>query len=106
MKFFDYIYERNGQVELQTIQQPPREWSSPKHAMEEAYKHECYISERINQLVDLAMQEKDHATLNFLQWFVAEQVEEESTVLEIVQQLNMVEGNIGLLMIDRGLKNR
>jgi len=106
MKFFDYIYERNGQVELQTIQQPPREWSSPKHAMEETYKHECYISERIYQLVDVAMQEKDHATLNFLQWFVAEQVEEESTVLAIVQQLNMVEGNIGLLMIDRELKNR
>ncbi|MCX7697181.1 MAG: ferritin [Bacteroidales bacterium] len=106
MRIFDYLNERNQRVELLSIQQPPKDWSSPKQAFEDAYKHECYISDRINKILELAIEEKDYATQNFLQWFIAEQVEEEASVNEILQHLNMIEGNTGLLMLDKELKKR
>lgn len=107
MKFYDYINERGGRVRLSAIEAPPLEWSSPLEAFEAAYKHECYISERINKLVDLARELSDHATENFLQWFVAEQVEEEATADSIVQQLRLI-GDSGhaLFMMDRELGQR
>ena len=60
----------------------------------------------INKLVNLAMEEKDHATYNMLQWFVAEQVEEEASTDEIVQKLKMLGKDRGILMIDRELAQR
>lgn len=106
-KFFDFVNERSGKVTLQPVEGPPSEWASPLDAFEGAYKHECYITERINKLVDLARDESDHATYNFLQWFVGEQVEEEASADEIVQQLKLVGGQgHGLFMIDRELAQR
>ena len=75
--------------------------------MEAAQQHEAYITGRINDLMDLAIQEKDHATVNFLNWFVAEQVEEEDSVNEVVQKLRMVgSGGGGLFMMDRDMATR
>ena len=75
--------------------------------MEAAQKHEAYITGRINHLMDLAIKEKDHATANFLNWFVAEQVEEEDSVNEVVQKLRMVgTGGGGLFMMDRDMATR
>ena len=107
MKFFDYIVERGGKVVLSQIATPPSEWDSPLAAFDAAYQHECKISELINQLANLAAGEKDHATCVFLQWFVTEQVEEESSVQGIKGNLEMV-GDSGpaLLMIDRELGSR
>jgi ferritin len=106
-KFFDHINERGGKVVLKEIAGPKTEWESPLEAFEDAYKHECKVSARINNLVDLAINERDHASDNFLQWFVAEQVEEEASVLEIVEQLKLV-GNEpqALFLIDRELGQR
>ena len=74
---------------------------------EAAYKHERYITGRINKLVDLALQEKDHAANAFLQWFVTEQVEEESTVDAIVAKLKMFgDHSMGLVMLDKELAGR
>ena len=106
-KFFDYICERGGRVVLKSIDGPPTQWDSPLDAFEHVYRHECDVTGRINKLVDLAIELSDHATNNVLQWFVAEQVEEEASVDAVVQQLKLVgnEGH-GLLMIDRELAQR
>ena len=107
MKFFKYVAERGGRVTLDAIEKPQFEWESPLAAMEAAQKHEAYISGRINTLMDLAIKEKDHATANFLNWFVAEQVEEEDSVNEVVQKLRMVgTGGRGVFMMDRDMATR
>ena len=107
MMMFNFINERGGRIRLKAIEQPEHEWDSPLAAFEAAYKHECYISERINKLVDLAREMSDHASDNFLQWFVGEQVEEECTADGIVQKLKLVgnEGN-GLFLVDQELGQR
>jgi ferritin len=107
LKFFDQIIERGGSVKLSAIDAPPNKWKSPLDAFESAYKHECMISGRINDLADLATKENDHASNVFLQWFVTEQVEEESSVLEIVEKLKLIGDHMpGLFMIDAKLGQR
>jgi ferritin len=107
MKIYGYVFERGGRVILEQIKTPPAEWSSPIHAFEEVYKHECHISGCINELVNLSIAEKDHATNNMLQWFVAEQVEEEASADEILQKLKLAgDDGAGLFMIDQELAQR
>jgi ferritin len=107
MKIYDYVNERGGKVTLKAIDQPQAMWKSPLAAFEAAYKHEQMVTGRINDLVDLAIKEKDHASNTFLQWFVNEQVEEETSVNTIVQQLKMAQGAPGaLFIIDRELGQR
>jgi ferritin len=107
MKLFDFVCERGGRVTLKAIDQPGKTWKSPLAAFQAAYKHEQLITGRINKLVDLALAEKDHATNAFLQWFVNEQVEEETSVDSIVQNLKMAENAPGAqFMIDRELGQR
>lgn len=107
MKFFDYIIERQGRVTLGALDAPQAEWPTPLSAFEAALEHEQYISGRINKLVSLALEEHDHATNSFLQWFVDEQVEEEASVDAVVQDLKRVEGfPAGLFMLDRELGQR
>ena len=106
-KFYDYIIERNARVELKAIECPPKEWNNPLEAFEGAYEHECMISGRINKLAVLASEEQDHATLSFLKWFIDEQVEEESSVDDIVQKVKLVKGEgTGMYMIDQELATR
>lgn len=107
MKFFRYVAERGGRVTLEAIEKPQFEWKNPLDAMEAAQNHEAYITQRINSLVDLAIEEKDHATASFLRWFVDEQVEEEDSVNAVVQKLRLV-GNDGggLFMMDRDMAAR
>jgi ferritin len=107
MKIFDFINERGGRVLVGAIEKPATNWSSPLTAFQAVYKHEQKVTGMINSLVDLAIKERDHATQNFLQWFVSEQVEEEASADEVVQKLKMVgkEGG-GMFMIDRELGQR
>ena len=107
MRFFDHIAARSGRVMLHALKEPQGEWSSPLEAFQAAYKHEQYISGKINELVDLATAERDHATHAMLQWFVTEQVEEEASTLKIAEQLERIgdSGN-GQLMLDRELGQR
>lgn len=107
MKFYDYVIERHGRVTLGAIDQPQAAWDSPLAAFENAFEHERYISGRINDLVTLAIEERDHATNSFLQWFVDEQVEEEASVDAVVQDLKRVaDFPAGLFMLDRELGQR
>ncbi|HPG30260.1 MAG TPA: ferritin [bacterium] len=108
MIFFDNIIERGGKVSLTGIESPQTEWKSILDAFEAAYKHELFISNSINELVALSIQEKDYAANNFLQWFVKEQVEEEASVDEIVQKLKLLgeEKGGGIFMLDNELSSR
>ncbi len=106
-KLFGFVTERGGAVKLQAIEAPTATWPSAKAAAEDVLTHEREISGRIDQLVELARSERDHATGVFLNWFVQEQVEEESSAERLVHQVAMVEGNPqGLLMLDRQLAQR
>ena len=106
-KLFDYIIERDGRAVLGQFEAPPVEWDSVLNVFEEAYKHEQKVTSLINNLVDIAVAEKDHASNNFLQWFVDEQVEEEASAKTIVQQLRLLgESRSGLFMVDRELGSR
>ncbi len=107
MKMFAFINQRDGRVLLDAIDKPKSEWNSPLEVFEEVYQHEQKVTALINGLVDLAETEKDYATVNFLQWFVNEQVEEESTARGICSKLKLV-GDHGpaLLMMDAELGSR
>ena len=107
MKFHDYLIERGGKVTLTSIESPPTEWPSPLAIFEQAYQHEQKVTGLINKLVDLAIAEKDHATNNFLQWFVSEQVEEEASADEVVQKIKLMgDARGGIFMLDRELAQR
>jgi ferritin len=107
MKMYDYLAQRGGRIELKAIGQPPKTWKTPLAAFEHALEHEQVVTARINKLVDLALAEKDHASANFLQWYVNEQVEEEANVSEIIGQLKMAKDAPNLVfMLDRELGQR
>jgi ferritin len=106
-RFYDFLTARGGRVVLTEIKAPPTEWKSPLHAFEETLKHEQHVTSRINKLVDLALELKDHATNSFLKWFVDEQVEEEESVDAVLQGLKLNKNNpSGLFMIDKELAQR
>lgn len=104
MKFYDYINERGGRVTLKEIIAPQKEWEAPKAAFEHVYSHEQKVTGLINGLVDLVISEKDHASNNFLMWFVTEQVEEEASANDVLKKLELI-GNdgSGLLLLDQEL---
>jgi len=107
MKFFDHIVERGGVVELMELSKPQKEWASPLEAFEAAYEHEKFITAKIDSLVKLAREEDDNAAGVFLQWFVTEQVEEESNASTIVDLLKKVgKAGQGVIMLDMKLGER
>ncbi len=107
MKFYAYILQKGGKVKLLKIDEPKTEWNSTIEVYEDTLNHEQKITGLINDLVDLAVQERDHATVTFLNWFVTEQVEEEANVVKILEDLKMIADNrSGLFMLDRELATR
>lgn len=107
MKFYDFINQVGGKITLAQINAPKTNWKNIMEVFSETLEHEKYITDLINKLVDLAILEKDHATNNFLQWFVNEQVEEVATAEELVNKLEMIGDNKnGLFMLDRELGSR
>ncbi|MFH1374349.1 MAG: ferritin [bacterium] len=107
MKMFDYVIERDGRALVKAFEAPPSEWDSALSVFDAVYEHEQKVTSLINNLVDIALSEKDHASHIFLQWFVNEQVEEEATAKGIVQQLKMLgDSRAGMFQIDRELGQR
>ena len=107
MKIFDYVYQIGGEVKLQKIAGPKTEWDSFLEVFKDTFEHEQKVTKSINTLVDLAQKEKDHATVNFLQWFVSEQVEEEATAQMNVKKMEMIgDSKSGLFMLDNDLGSR
>ncbi|MBF0531384.1 MAG: ferritin [Deltaproteobacteria bacterium] len=106
-KFYNYLISRNGRVKLKALDAPPTVWTSPLAVFEDAYRHEQKITALINDLVNLSKAESDHASDIFLQWFVTEQIEEESSVDTVVQKLKLAgETGPGLFMVDNELATR
>ncbi len=108
-KIFKFVVERNGRVELKAIEQMPVDFGSIIEVVEKTLHHEQHVTELINNIVDIATEERDHATQSFLQWFVDEQVEEEANVTDILDSLKLIEGESrgnGLFMFDRELRQR
>lgn len=106
-KMFHFVCDAGGRVKMLAMDEPQNEYSSPLNAFESALEHEQLVTGRINNLMDLAHEEKNHAAQIFLQWFVTEQIEEEASVSYIIAQLKRVkEDGRGLMMIDQELAKR
>lgn len=106
-KFFDYVNERNAKVVLKGIEQVPSEFNGVIDVFEKTLAHEKLVTGMINDLVDIAIEDRDHATQSFLQWFVDEQVEEEANVQEILDTLRLIDGQgNGIFMLDREMRQR
>jgi len=107
LKIYDYIISRSGEVKLQPIEPVDTSWESLLHMLEETYKHECKVTELINNCYEVAMREKDYATTTMLQWFIEEQTEEESNALEIIDILKITgEKSGGIYYLDKKLGHR
>jgi len=107
MKFIDYLTNCASQVSLVQIAGPPIAWESPLKIFQDALAHEQAVTARIQKLMDLATQENDHTTAGFLQWFLDEQIEEEASANQIVNQLKLIgTSGSGLFLLDRELAQR
>jgi ferritin len=107
MKLYEYVQRQGADVKLETIKAPPMEFASQLDMFTQTLAHEQYITKSINELMDLAMEKKDHATQIFLEWYVTEQVEEEENDNDIIAQLKLIGDNPhALLMLDRELTAR
>jgi len=107
MKFFDYIIEAGGTVQLARIDAPKGEWNSVGEVFEQVYEHEKKVTGMINNLMDIAVREKDYATQNFLSWFVKEQVEEEANASEILARIKMLKDIAGhMFWLDKEIGKR
>jgi ferritin len=106
-KFYNFLVSRGGAIKLEAVEGPPVRWKSALDVFENALKHEQKVTSLINNLVDLSLTEKDHATNSMLKWFVDEQVEEESNAENIIRQLKLMgDSGHGLYMLDRELAQR
>jgi ferritin len=107
MKFFEYINERGGRVTLKAIDQPVADFKTPLDVFTMAFKHEQKVTGMIHKLYELALKENDYPSQIMLQWFVKEQVEEEKSAENIIEQLKMAgDSSAALLMADRQFAQR
>ena len=107
MKIYDYVHSQSGKVKLMAITEPLSDFKDPMDMFQRTLKHEQFVTKCINELVDLSIKEKEHATQIFLQWFVTEQIEEEGNDNDIISKLELagLKGN-GLFIIDKELSTR
>ncbi len=107
MGMYNYLLERGGEVELLAIDKPELKGSTPLEIFEQVLEHEEYVTSRINALMDVAEEVKDRAALSFLDWYLKEQVEEESNVGGVLATLKLIgEDKKALLMLDKDLATR
>ncbi|HNX84083.1 MAG: ferritin [Bacteroidales bacterium] len=104
LKFFRYVNERNGSAIVPEFRKPPVKYKGIPEMFDEVLKHEKFISASINEVLEAAIADKDHATANWIQWFVKEQVEEESSAQQIIDKLNLA-GQHGVYFLDRDIMN-
>ena len=107
MGMFDYVNSRGGKVTLKAIDAPKTEWNSPLEVFEDVLKHEELVTSLINKVADVAEEVKDRAALNFLNWYIKEQVEEEDNVGNVLATLKLIGNDSnGLLALDKELATR
>jgi len=107
IKFYRFVLDRGGHPVMTGIEGVRTDWKSPLEMFAAAYEHEKLVTGLINNIVDIALAERDHATASMLNWFVDEQVEEEANASEITEKLKLIgESKDGLLMLDKELSLR
>ncbi len=105
LKLVKYVNERGGHAQITDLKAPKTKFGTFQEMFDELYKHECFVSNSINELVHITLHEKDYATHNFLQWYVAEQVEEEAQAKTILDKINLIgEDRGGLYLFDRDIQ--
>jgi ferritin len=106
LKLVQYVNERGGKALIPQLDQPATEYKSLTNLFQTLLEHEVMVSNDINNLVDTCLMEKDYTTHNFMQWYVAEQIEEEALARTIMDKLNMIgEDKGGLYLFDRDIEN-
>lgn len=105
LKLIHYLNDREGEARLADIEQPDSEFNSLQEVFEKVMTHEKFITEAINSLYEFTVQEKDYTTMNFLQWYITEQLEEESLFKTILDKIKLV-GNdkAGMFHVDKELE--
>lgn len=104
---YDFLINRGAKVVLMAIDSPPNKWGGPLHVMEEILKHEVYVTGLINNIVTVADEVKDRATMSYMNWFVDEQVEEESNAQDIIAKLKLIgDDKSALYLLDKDLSAR
>jgi ferritin len=105
-RLFNYVNETGAMAVLGQIDSPPTEFKSIVDVFKKTFEHECLVTKKINDLADAALADKDFSTFNFLQWYVAEQHEEEKLFKSILDRIEMIgtDGN-GMFFIDQELKS-
>lgn len=107
LKFFDYLLDRGAKPEIMAVEAPQQSWNSPLDGFKHALNHEQKVTAAINDLANLSIKEADHATHTLLQWFIQEQVEEEASVNEIVDRLELAgDSPGGLFILDHDMRSR
>lgn len=107
MGMYDYLIERGGKVQLAAIEAPEIKGKTPLEVFEQVLSHEEFVTSRINALMDVAEEVKDRAALSFLDWYLKEQVEEESSVGGVLATLKLIgDDKKALLMLDKDLAAR
>jgi len=106
LRLLKYLIERGGKAEISDLNKPPSDFTSPKAMFEQVLEHEIFVSNSINDLVSITFDEKDFATHNFLQWYVAEQIEEEATARNILDKINLIgDEKSGFYLFDKDVKS-
>ncbi len=106
MKLVHFVVDRGGAVKLSVLKQPAQEFNSLAEVFTLIRDHEKYITESINQLFGLTVDEKDYTTGNFLQWYISEQIEEESLFNTILDKINLIgDSKASLFHIDKELES-
>ncbi len=104
LKLVKFVNERGGHAQVSALKAPNVTFASFKEMFEKLFEHEVFVSSSINELVHITLQEKDYATHNFLQWYVAEQIEEEAVARTILDKINMIgDDKGGLYLFDRDI---
>lgn len=107
MKFYRFVLDRSGHPVLPAIEGVSTAWKTPVEMFAAAYAHEQKVTALLNNIVDIALAERDHATASLLNWFVDEQVEEEANASEISEKLKQIgDSKEGLFMLDKDLSVR
>lgn len=104
LKFVHYVNDRGGKAVLMALTAPESHFESLNHVFKQVMEHEQYITASINDLYEVTLSEKDYTTGNFLQWYINEQIEEESTMATILDKINLIGAEKGgMFHIDKEL---
>lgn len=107
MKFYNYVNEMNGRITLEGMPNPENEYRSLLDVFKAAYAHEKIVTSKIYNLTDIATEEKEHATISLLKWFIDEQVEEEANFSALIKRLGRINDDpTSLYMLDSELAAR